>query len=295
MYKKILLLIFMVVIVYVILVYAKNILIYHPTTGLPIKYERFFQKLAQLTDSPNQIINCVVKTSDNINLDTVYIKNSFTKKCIIFFHGNAGNISMRFDMIKFLYNFASVIIFDYRSFGNSSGDSSNLSAFTLQKDANAIWSYAVNQLGIDAKNISLFGESLGCAIAIELVANLSRSMDEHLYPHSLILNSPFYSLGSMIELTFSRFNINFIGQVVSMILGNEYKSNDFIKFINHKTRIIIAHSPRDEVVPYREGLKLYQSIMHSHPNIKFINITGTHNNLGLTDSYIYTIADLFDD
>ncbi len=199
----------MIIIIYVILVYAKNILLSHPTSGFPIKYERFHQKLLQLVEYRRYIINSIIKTHDNVDLDVIYVKNPDTTKCIIFFHGNAGNLSMRFDMIKFLYNYASVVVFDYPSYGNSSGDSSNLSAYTLQKDAEAVWNYCRYTLKIPASCISLFGESLGRAIAVTLASNLSKTMDPNSYPHSLILNSPFFyfPLSSMIEIVFSRFNI----------------------------------------------------------------------------------------
>ena len=259
------------------------------------KYDRFYHKLLQLTESKNHVVNDFVKTSDGILLDTVYIKNPDATKCIIFFHGNTGNLSMRFDMIKFLYNYASVLIFDYRSFGRSNGDSSNLSSYGLYTDAESIWDYAVNKLNINANNISLFGESLGCAVAIYLAAKLSKNFNNEQYPHSLILNCPFYSLSSMIEIMFHKINIGFAGKIISLFLGREYQSNELICFINHQTKIIIAHSPRDEKIPYKEGYNLYNLISQSHHNAKFIAITGTHNNLGLTDNYIYALADLFND
>ena len=295
MYKKIISLFIVLVIIFVLLIYVKGMMLYHPSPPLANKYNNFFQKILQLVESKNHVSNIFVKTTDNILLDTVHINNPNTTKCIIFFHGNSGNLSMRFDMIKFLYNYASIIIFDYRSFGRSSGDSNNISSYGLQKDADAIWNFAIKNLGYKPNDISLFGESLGCSIAIYLAAKLSKHMNDIYYPHSLILNAPFFSLSSMIETTFSKLNIGFLGKILSLFVGHEYQSNDWIKYINHKTKIIIAHSPRDEIIPYKEGQNLYQLIASVHPNSKFINITGTHNNLGLTDNYIYTLADLFDD
>jgi len=290
MYKMFLLGI-IITILFVILVYAKNIILYHPSPKINDKYEHFYRKLNDLVNCENYIQKHRVLTHDQIELDVIHIQNPDLNQCIIFFHGNAGNISMRFDIIKFLYNYASIIVFDYRSYGDSTGDSSNLSALSLQIDARAVWNFAVNHIKIKPTNISLMGESLGCAVALELAANLSRTFDPNLYPHSLILNSPFSSLSSMIEVMFGRFNLKFVGKILSMILGGEYQSDELIKLINHRTKIIIAHSLRDEIIPIKEGLKLSKS--GTHPNIKFINITGTHNNMGLTDTYIYALADLF--
>lgn len=264
---------------------------------IPEKYYRYFQKIFHLTGSENSnnVNNYMIKTSDNIFLDTIHIINPDKSKCIIFFHGNAGNLTIRFDMIKFLYNYASIIIFDYRSYGRSTGDATSLSSHSLHKDAQAIWNFATNKLGIHPNDISLFGESLGCAIAIELASKLSENMDSKFYPHSLILNAPFYSLSSMITSTFNKLNLGFLSKIVSAFVGREYCSDQWIKLINHRTKIIIAHSPRDEIVPFDQGLKLYKLIANIHANTKFITLSGTHNNLGLPENYIYALADLFDD
>lgn len=295
MYKKIILLAIIFLIIMVLVFYTKNAIMYLPVPATRDKYERFFSKLSHLVEDKKDIINSFVKTSDGILLDTIYVRNPDSSRCIIFFHGNAGNIAMRFDMIKFLYNYASIVIFDYRSFGKSGGDNNQLSSKSMQKDAEAIWNYTLCKLGYPAECISLFGESLGCAIIIQFAAELSKKMNHNVYPHSLILNSPFYSLASMIEHNFGKINIKFLGKILTYIVGHDYQSNEFIKFINHKTKIIIAHSPRDEVVPYKEGWKLYTSVSQTNKNIKFVNITGTHNNLGLTDNYIYSLSDLFDE
>ena len=292
--------IFIIIIILLIVIYAllhlKVILLYRPMSASDDKYIRFHQKLLQLIDSSDSsdlLRNDFVKTIDDISLDTVYIRNPHSDMCIIFFHGNAGNLSMRFDMVKFLYNFCSVIIFDYRSYGKSTGNSGDLSCSNLQIDAEAIWNYTINVLKYKSSQVSLFGESLGCSVAILLAANLSKTLNSAYYPHSIILNSPFYSLASMVEITLDKIGIGIIGSVLSCFVCYEYRSNEWIQYINHYTKIIMAHSTRDEVIPYTEGIKLFNSISKNRDNIRFINITGTHNNLGLTDEYMYALSDLY--
>lgn len=261
---------------------------------LPIgeKYRKFFDKLSRLTH-PSNIINHFIKTHDNVTLDVVQIKNPDSDKYIIFSHGNAGNLSMRFDIIKFLYNYASIIIFDYRCYGRSS-NTSNLSSEGLLIDTESVWNFVTTNLKINPNKVCLFGESLGCSIIIGLSAKLSK-LSHEFYPHSIVLNSPFYSLSDMIQNMFDKINIGLVGRIVNLILNKEYESNEWIQFINHRTKIIIAHSINDEIIPYSQGRRLYKSIAHIHPKIKFIDIDGTHNNLGLTDKYIYELSELFDD
>ncbi len=283
----------MAVLFIVIIFYLKNPFLYHPHAAFDEKYDRFYQKIYQLAESEDHVSNFFVRTSDNIMLDTLYLKNSDTDICIIFFHGNAGNLAMRYDMIKFLYNFGSVIIFDYRSFGRSNGDIMSLSESSLLIDASTIWTHVTTDLKYQPNRTALFGESLGCSIALSLAAKLSKTLDSAQYPHSLILNSPFYSLSSIMRAMFSKLKIGFVGNFLSVIHGYEYRSDIHIQYINHLTKIVIAHSPRDEIVPYKEGQNLYKLAALTHPDTKFVNILGTHNNLCLTDSYIYALSDLF--
>lgn len=285
----------LIAIIISVLSYLKNSLIYNPIKASEEKYNNFYQKIYRLVESKDHVINTFVKTSDNILLDTLYLKNPDSDVCVIFFHGNTGNLSMRFDMIKFIYNSASVLIFDYRSYGKSSGSLLFISDNNLQVDADAIWSYVQTDLKYTPNKISLFGESLGCSIAISLGAKLSKTLNSELYPHSIVLNSPFYSLTSMIKIIFNKLRIEFAGCLLSAIYGAEYKSNVQIQYINHITKIIIAHSPRDERIPYKESQKLYNLISSTHPNAKFITISGTHDNLWLTDPYIYALSELYQD
>jgi|SRR5579872_411768 len=292
-YKTLLIILIIILFIVALLSYVKSVMLYYPMPANEDKYKRFYRKLLTLTESKDYIINSKVKTSDDILLDSIYIQNPDSEKCIIFFHGNAGNISMRFDMIKFLYNYCSIVIFDYRSYGKSSGHNVDLSESTLYLDAKAIWNYVTLTLQYKPSSISLFGESLGCAICIKLVYELSKTHNPFNYPHSLILNSPFYSLAAMINTIFSKINLLPIGQIISSVYGLEYQSKDLIKYLNHYTKILIAHSMRDEIVPFEQGKKLYEEISSVHSWVKFVTITGTHNNLGLTDNYIYHLAEIY--
>lgn len=274
--------------------YIKNRMIYSPTGAIPEKYHRFYAKLIQLVGSTDLISNYRVRTSDNIYLDTVHLKNSNTSRYIIIFHGNGGNISMRYELIKFLYNFASIVIFDYRSYGRSTGQFYSLSSDNLNIDANTIWNFTLNNLKVNPINISLFGESIGCSVAIRLLENISK-MNTNLYPHSLILNSPFFCLSSMVKEILKNRGIGYVGELIALVLGAEFQSNQWIQYINHKTKIIIAHSQNDELIPFDQGYDLYRLIVNVHPHVKFITIAGSHNNPGFTDIYIYTLAELFDE
>lgn len=294
MYKKYLLVLTIVSTIIISLNYAKITILYHPLVTTTMKHQKFYQKLLQLTTDANLIVETVTTTVDDFQLDTLHVKNPNSDKCIIYFHGNGGNISTRFEMIKFLYQFCSIIIFDYRSYGRSGGEKISLCCKALQADSSAIWSYATIKESYHPNNLILFGESLGCSMAVWLGSELSKTFNENNYPSAIILNSPFYSLSSMINIFFKKMNVEFIGTIFDHLFGNEYQSDEWSRYINYGIKVIIAHSQRDEVIPYKEGVKLFDTIKKSHPNSRFITITGTHNDFGMTDEYIYAIADLID-
>lgn len=278
----------------VVVCYIKKILLYVPTEANVIKYEIFFSRIKKLICNDEYIISRMIDTDDSVLLDTLYLKNPDSDICVIYFHGNAGNISMRFEMIRFLYNHASVLIYDYRGYGRSSGSIYTLSERTMLDDSKNIWKYCVNVLSYAPDKISLFGESLGCSISLCLCADLSRETYDNRYPHSVVLNAPFYSLESMIQIILNKAKLGFISGFLSKILSGEYYSNSFIKYIHPNTKVLVAHSQYDEIIPYLEGIKLYKTITSTHPHTQFINISGSHNNLYLTDSYIYALSFLYE-
>lgn len=266
-------------------------MLYRPIKSSPEKYQKFFSRMVNdLVESSDLIENNPIQTQDGFILDTVYVKNPHSERCIIFFHSNEGNLSMRYDMIKFLYTFGSVVIFDYRSYGFSSGKEFNLNCDGLHKDAYAIWKYVTSILKYYPNKVTLFGESLGCPIAIKLAAELSKTLNDNMYPHSLILNSPVSSLSDVINRKFNTFNYSILESLFKCI-ESDYHSIDLIKYVSHTTQIIIAHSYADEVNPYSEGKKLFNST-DSRPNIKFIDLHGTHYNVGLTKNYIYSVSEM---
>jgi esterase/lipase len=279
---SIILIIIGLIIIYIGLNLFKNSILYHPIPYNELKYDLFLAKLIRLTQTIDNVINRYVTTPDGINLDTWYVKNPYVKNTILFIHGNAGNVAIRYEMIAFLYSFASIVIFDYRSFGNSTGTKYKLNSKSLLIDCETIWDYCINDLQISNDNLVVMGESLGCSLALELTAFYHK-------PKALILNSPFYSLDQLILDYTGNLGISYIGRILICLTKEEYRSDQYILELDHTIPIIIAHSKIDEIIPYRHALQLYQ-LIDDRPNVKFLNIGGTHSNLILTDEYIYNIT-----
>ena len=105
-------------------------------------------------------------TSDNEQLHAWFVPADPARGTLLFCHGNAGNNSHRLDSIRLFHELGlSVLIFDYRGYGQSTGKPTEKGTY---RDADAAWQYLVEQRGIPPQQIILFGRSLGASIAAEL-------------------------------------------------------------------------------------------------------------------------------
>jgi fermentation-respiration switch protein FrsA (DUF1100 family) len=159
---------------------------------------------------------------------------------ILFFHGNAGNISHRLDNVRLLLDHGlQVFIFDYRGYGKSAGTPSETG---LYADGLAAYDYLVKKRGVTPGQIVLFGRSIGAAVAIDLA--LKREVG------SLIMEGAFTSTRDMAK-SMGLFRL------ISYFLPPHY--NAFEKIPRVDTPKLIIHGEKDEIVPFAMGQKLFKA------------------------------------
>ncbi|MEX0996664.1 MAG: alpha/beta hydrolase [Flavobacteriaceae bacterium] len=255
MFKKIL---YTLVILYVMLIAALTLfqekLIFLPST-LAADYEYQFTE-------PFEEIN--LEAADGALLNAIHFKTENPKGVILYFHGNAGDLSRWGEITSSFtkYNW-DVLVMDYRSYGKSTG---KLSESALYEDAQLFYDYVSKRY--KEEEIILYGRSLGTAFATKLAAENT--------PGLLILETPFYNLTSVAKKRFPIFPVHYL-------IKYEFKSNEYIKKVNCKT--FIFHGTNDNVVPYDSGKKLYELASPSGGK-HFITIKrGGHNNLSNFTTY----------
>ncbi len=156
---------------------------------------------------------------------------------LLFCHGNAGNITSRYDHIEFLIPIpVNIFIFDYRGYGKSEG---TVSEFGLYRDTRSAWDYLLNQKQLPADRIILFGESLGGAMAIELATQVT--------PLGLILQSTFTSVPDMGKVLYPF--------IPTWVIRTKMDSLNKIPRLTCPKLII--HGDADEVVPFKLGQQLF--------------------------------------
>lgn len=203
-------------------------------------------------------------TADGAKLNAIHFKKENSKGLILYFHGNAGDLSRWGTITSFFVKKGyDVIVMDYRTYGKSTG---KISEQALFDDAQLFYDYALKQYTEDA--ITLYGRSLGTGIATHLASKNN--------PTKLILETPFSSLMDVAKNRFSFLPLKWL-------LKYQFLSSEYIQKVN--CPITVFHGTEDRVVPYESGVDLYESIPVKSKKMYTID-GGHHNNLIEFDVYL---------
>src|SRR5258705_2413645 len=104
-----------------------------------------------------------IRTADGETLSAWWVPAEKARGTMLFFHGNAGNISHRLDYLLLFNRMRfNTLIVDYRGYGRSTGSPSEEGTY---RDAEAAWGYLRGARSVKAQNLVVAGESLGGAVA----------------------------------------------------------------------------------------------------------------------------------
>lgn len=255
------------VIVIVALWFSQELLIFVPSTLAPDHKFDFKSQFQERTFEVN---------GEKIN--GLLFKSKTPRGVILYFHGNAGDLSSWGTTAEYLVNGTSwdVWMMDYPGYGKSSGKIR--SEHQLTEIANAIYLDVVREYGSN-KNIVIFGRSIGSGIATQLAAELASekaSQPKTKHPIAgLVLESPFLSLE---KLALNRFS-----WVPTFVLRYPFRSDLAIAKV--KAPILIFHGEKDEVIPFDHGKNL-AALATQSALATFTPITsGRHNDLSTNAKY----------
>ncbi len=194
-------------------------------------------------------------SQDGIKLNSWFVPAENAEYTVLFCHGNGGNISHRLDTISLFHKLAvNFFIFDYRSYGKSSGE---ISEDGLYDDVNTAWFYLTETRKIAPEKIIVIGRSLGGALAAYIAAKYS--------PGGLVLESTFTSMSEIVQ------------KVMPWLPGTwmlKYKLSTIDNLVKVKCPVLIIASQDDNVVPFSFSQELFSKA----PEPKtFIQLTGDHD------------------
>ena len=223
----------------IFLYFYQGKLLYHPNVNSYTEVDNLIPKIEKVN----------IPTSDNLNLLGWFHKKDISKKTILFFHGNAGSLENRIYKLNHFENFdLNFLIIAWRGFSGNSGKPSEQGLYDDAKSA-VRW---LESNGIREEKIILCGESLGAAVAIEIAQNKNFA--------GIILESPFTSMVEMGKKYYCFFP-------VSLLLKDRYESINKIKNIH--IPVLVMHGKRDRIVPFKMGIKIYNSV--NSPKFYYVN------------------------
>ena len=204
-----------------------------------------FHPKAEITHTPDlyhlKFQDVYFETQDHFKLNGWFFSANHSQKTLLFFHGNSGNVGSSLELVSIFVTdlHLNVFIVDYRGFGKSKGHPSEEG---LYQDAQAAYQYLTQTKGIPKRNIILFGQSLGGAVAIDLASKRPAA--------ALIVENTFTCAVDMAKTMYPYLPVR-------LFIKSQFNSKAKIKTVLYPKLII--HATQDETVPFRHGEKLFNS------------------------------------
>lgn len=197
-----------------------------------------------------------------------------TNKTVIFLHGNDLNINRWYLAPMNLQEHVPVnfLIVDYRGYGKSTGQPSAKGVIT---DALAMYKYLINK-GYKSDDISVYGRSLGGAVALELASRAN--------VRSAVVQSSFITFRDLIKAHKP--------SIYSLLFKkNLFNSKKNIQKVN--TPILISHGTEDKLIPLSHAYELYENANEPKKLIVLNGAGHEHLKEFYTEEYFKALREMF--
>jgi len=205
-----------------------------------------------------------LKTSDGETLHAWWLPVTDARGTVLLFHGNAGNISHRMEYARMFRTLGyHTLLVDYRGYGKSTGTPSEQGTYA---DATAAWQWLTTTRGIPNREIVIFGESLGGAVACWLARERPAG--------ALIIASTFTSVPDLGSEVYGFLPVRLISRF-------SYDTRECLPHV--KAPVLVIHSADDEIIPVAHGRRLFEAARK--PKV-FLELAGGHN-----DGFVFMRAE----
>lgn len=196
-----------------------------------------------------------------------------TSPVLLWCHGNAGNVSHRLENIRQLYQRGiSVMIFDYRGYGRSTGVPSEAGFY---QDALASYDYLIQHRRISPERLIIFGRSLGSSVAGEVAIRRSSA--------GLMVEGSFPSIQAMSDH-------HYFGLPTRWLMDVDFNLAKKVRVL--QVPLLVIHGEQDSIVPMALGRQVFEA---AHEPKRWYVVSGAgHNDVPFVggESY-YREMDLF--
>jgi fermentation-respiration switch protein FrsA (DUF1100 family) len=172
-------------------------------------------------------------TADGTRISAIYLANPAAAYTLLFSHGNAEDIGDNRSFFQELRaaGFA-VFAYDYHGYGTSGGTPSEK---TVYSDIDAAYDYLTGTLRVPPGRIISFGRSVGNGAAIDLASRKPVA--------GLIVQSGFTTAFRVLTH-------------VPLVPFDKFRNVEKIQRV--KAPILFMHGRADRVIPFRQGIALYE-------------------------------------
>lgn len=157
-------------------------------------------------------------------------------------HGNGGNLSHMTRIARYILDAGtSVLVYDYRGYGQSEGKFPSVKSICA--DGDAAYDF-LKARGYDDKHIILYGESLGCAVTCHVAEDNKVG--------AMILQSGFSSLRLVASETHPNLRV-----AMPFMLPNVLDNSKILSKL--ATPVLVIHGDKDKTIPFDNATKLYDA------------------------------------
>jgi pimeloyl-ACP methyl ester carboxylesterase len=230
------------------LVFSEKRLIYYPAAEVDVTPKALGLPLEEVS----------IEVEPGVRLHGWFIKAAKEPSVatVLFSHGNAGNIADRLDRVLRLREMgADFLLYDYRGYGRSTGSPDEEGTY---RDGRAAYDYLVGTRQIDPARLVLMGESLGCAISIQLAVERRAA--------GLVIEAPFASIAHMANAIYPFLPL---GSFIRTRYENVKKMPQL------KLPLFVVQGTRDEVIPVAQGRMVFDAAPEPK---QYLAIEGAHHN-----------------
>ena len=206
----------------------------------------------------NNVEEIEIPTSDGLKLLAWYSTPKNQNPLLIYFHGNSYDIGERAYRIKKYINEGwGVLLLAWRGYSGNLGKPSEKNLYI---DAESALDWLNTNTEVNKKNIIIYGESLGAAVAVEIGRRYKFK--------SIILEAPFTSIADIANKRYKIFPVK------HLVMD---KFDNYSKIDKILSPILVISGKKDEIAPHSHSVKLYSKANEPKDSV-FID-EAMHNNL----------------